>query len=182
MAVSITVVSPPEGTPITRITPLVVEVVPQTALQRVWISARFGGALPEEVVHDGGAAFAATFTNGTNARASISGGGYRFTLLRDGGWPSQPSLNITAVEVPDMVAYTYTATGAEGSDFVIPLPATRVDDNYVPQVTCGGVDASLTFDCPDLISSDRTTSQFRVIASAALQAGDRLDVVVHPRT
>lgn len=76
-------------------------------------------------------------------------------------------------------AFTYTCTGAEGSDFTIALPATRPDVDYIPQVTCGGVTAILTFDCPN---ADRTTTQFRVIASAAVQAGDPLDVVATQRT
>jgi len=78
--------------------------------------------------------------------------------------------------------FTYICTGAEGSDFFIPLPAARVDDNYVPRVSCGGVATILAFNLPDLAAADRTTLQFRVIASAAVQIGDRLDVTVFQRT
>lgn len=83
--------------------------------------------------------------------------------------------------VPDQV-FTYVCTGAEGSDFFIPLPAARPDDDYVPQVTCGGVAEILTFDVPDLVALDRTTTQFRVVASSAVQLGDQLDVTVQQRT
>lgn len=78
--------------------------------------------------------------------------------------------------------FTYVCTGAEGSDFFIPLPAARPDDNYVPQVTCGGVSEITVADLPDLVALDRTTTQFRVIATADVQLGDRLDVTVQQRT
>lgn len=78
--------------------------------------------------------------------------------------------------------FTYVCTGAEGSDFNITLPAARMDDNYVPQVTCGGVTQVMAFDLPDLLAGDRTTTQFRVITSVAVTAADRLDVTVQERT
>lgn len=78
--------------------------------------------------------------------------------------------------------FTYECDGSEGSDFFITLPAARADDDYIPQVTNGGVTELLVFDCPDIVAGDRTTTQFRVITSAAVQAGDLLDVVVGQRT
>jgi hypothetical protein len=82
---------------------------------------------------------------------------------------------------PDQV-FTYTCTGAEGSDFFIVLPVARPDDDYVPQVSCGGVTGILTFDMPDLVALDRTTTQFRVVSSAVVQLADRLDVTVQQRS
>jgi hypothetical protein len=79
--------------------------------------------------------------------------------------------------------FTYIATGAEGSDFFIPLPAARPDADYVPQVTCGGVVNILGIDCPDLVAGvDRTINHFHVITSGAVTAGDRFDVTVEQRT
>lgn len=78
--------------------------------------------------------------------------------------------------------FTYPATGAEGTDFFITLPAARLDDNYIPQVTCGGVATIMAFDLPDLLVGDRTTTQFRVITTVAPTAGDLLDVTVQERT
>lgn len=78
--------------------------------------------------------------------------------------------------------FTYIATGLEGSDFFIPLPAVRANDNYVPQVTNGGVANILAYDQPDLGATDRKVNEFRVISSGALTAGDRLDCVVAQRT
>lgn len=79
-------------------------------------------------------------------------------------------------------AFTYTCTGAEGSDFTITLPLARVDDNYIPQVTAGGETEIVAVDCPDGVAGDRTTTTFRVVTSASVQAGDKLDVVVQQRT
>ena len=99
--------------------------------------------------------------------------------------PSKPFVNrgvdLASAGAVDQV-FTYTCTGAEGSDFVITLPAARADDDYVPQVTCGGTTAIYGVDCPDLIAGDRTTTQFRVVTSAAVQLADRLDVTIQQRT
>lgn len=87
-----------------------------------------------------------------------------------------------AIDALKTQAFTYTCTGAEGSDFVITLPTAQPNDNYIPQVTLGGVTALFMVDCPDILATDRQTTQFRVITSAAVQAGDRLDVVIRTRT
>jgi hypothetical protein len=79
-------------------------------------------------------------------------------------------------------AFTYVATGAEGSDFFITLPVAQANDNYIPSVSNGGVADILIFDMPDIIAGDRTTTQFRIITSASIQAGDRLDVLIFSRT
>jgi hypothetical protein len=77
--------------------------------------------------------------------------------------------------------FTYIATGAEGSDFNVPLPAARLNDDYVVMATLGGVSVLFAFDCPDLIAGDRTTAQFRMVTSVALTAGDRIDFSVQDR-
>lgn len=83
----------------------------------------------------------------------------------------------------DTQEFTYIATGLEGSDFFIPLPAPRVDANYNPDVRGGGVANILGIDAPDLVPGvDRTVNQFHVITSGAVTAGDRFDVTVTQRT
>ncbi len=80
-------------------------------------------------------------------------------------------------------AFTYVCTGLEGDDFFIPLPAVRADDNYIPTLTCGGFPMEMiAFDCPDIAAPDRTTTQFRVVATAAPRLDDRIDVLIHQRT
>lgn len=78
-------------------------------------------------------------------------------------------------------AFRYTATGAEGSDFNVPLPAARADDSYVVVATLSGVASIVGIDCPDLLAGDRTTLQFRVITSGAVTAGDQIDFIVTDR-
>jgi hypothetical protein len=79
-------------------------------------------------------------------------------------------------------AFTYTCTGAEGSDFFISLPVAQANDNYIPTALCGGVEQIFTVDLPDLVAGDRTTTQFRVITSADVRLNDRIDVLIVPRT
>lgn len=73
--------------PASATTPIVFTVVggATAPLRRMWASATFPGIVGDEVVHNGDR-FGAFYTNGTNARASITNG-YRVTILRDGGWP-----------------------------------------------------------------------------------------------
>lgn len=75
-------------------------------------------------------------------------------------------------------AFRYTATGAEGSDFFVNLPAARPTDVYRVEITCAGVTSIVDFDAADLIAGDRTTTQFRLITSASLSAGDQFDIIV----
>jgi hypothetical protein len=78
-------------------------------------------------------------------------------------------------------SFRYTATGAEGSDFMVPLPAARGNDTYSVQAQCAGVTSILGIDCPDLLAGDRTTTQFRVITTGAVTAGDQFDFIVTDR-
>jgi hypothetical protein len=92
---ALTVISPTPGQPISATKPLVIEVTDEgAALDKVVIMAAYSGVLQKEVVYDG-SAFAPTFTNNTNAKASITSG-FRFTLLRDGGWPGSPTITVVA--------------------------------------------------------------------------------------
>ena len=79
------------------------------------------------------------------------------------------------------LAFTYTCTGVEGSDFFITLPVAQATDNYIVNVELGGTSVIYEMDCPDLLAGDRTTTQFRVITTASVVSGDRLDVLVTMR-
>jgi hypothetical protein len=82
-----------------------------------------------------------------------------------------------------LAAFTYTCTGAEGSDFFIPFPAALSTDDYIPSVTKGGGSQQELYDVkmPDDDAADRTTLQFRVITAADVLEGDKLDVIVIQR-
>ena len=60
------------------------DITSAVVIDRVFITAIYGGSDIEEVVHDG-ANFSTNYTSGDNARLTITDG-YAFTLLRRGGW------------------------------------------------------------------------------------------------
>lgn len=94
-------------------------------------------------------------------------------IVRGGGGGGSVSTN---------QVFRYTATGAEGTDFNITLPAARASDLYNVLGTPAGVAGIVPFNFPDLIAGDRTTTQFRCITTAPLAAGDQLDLLVIDRT
>ncbi len=75
--------------------------------------------------------------------------------------------------------FRYVATGAEGSDFIINLPATRPDVNYNAVVNGGGLANLLDF---ETVAADNTTTQIHVISSGVLTAADVLLVTVDQLT
>lgn len=75
-------------------------------------------------------------------------------------------------------AFRFTATGAEGSDFVVLLPAPRASDVYHVEATLAGAALIYGIDCPDILAGDRTTLQFRVVTTFPVTAGDQFDFVV----
>lgn len=79
---------------ITRTTPLVFDVTDDAGLRRVLPSILFPGR-PPELAHDG-----ESFTVGyvdDSTRTAIAGG-YRYSLLRRGGWPAPPTLRVYALD------------------------------------------------------------------------------------
>jgi len=79
-----------------------------------------------------------------------------------------------------VTVFRYTVTGVEPdlSDFFITLPAARANDTYRIVGQCAGVASIIPFDLPDIAAGDRTTTQFRLIASSVFTAGDKLDFIV----
>jgi hypothetical protein len=79
--------------PATSGTPVVITVVGGAGvpLRRAWIDAVLPGIVGTEVVHNG-SRFGAFYTGPTNTRTAYTDGtgrvGYRYTILRDGGWPA----------------------------------------------------------------------------------------------
>ncbi len=72
----------------------------------------------------------------------------------------------------------YTSVAGGESDFSVTLAVPQLVDTYKVVGTCAGVALIVTIDCPDLVAGDRTLTQFRVITSAALVAGDQIDFVI----
>lgn len=80
-----------------------------------------------------------------------------------------------------LLTVDYVATGAEGSDFNVPIGATLVNDTYQVFWAPKGVTMIPVVDLPNTLAGDRTTTTFRVITSASLTAGDTLSFLVFER-
>lgn len=80
----------------------------------------------------------------------------------------------------DATIQRFVAAGGE-QDFMITLAAARATDVYSVWPTLSGVAAIIGIDCPDILAGDRTTTQFRVVTSAALVAGDIIDFLIADR-
>lgn len=74
----------------------------------------------------------------------------------------------------------YTATGAEGVDFFVPIvdddgdPVTLADDEYEVGFfgARGAAMIPAVWDFPNAVAGDRTQTQFRVLVPDVLSAGD----------
>jgi hypothetical protein len=76
--------TPASGSTVTQLQAIQIDVTDDSgALASVWVSATIQGVVAPEVVHDG-TSFSAPYAAGST-RTSITGG-YRFNILRDGGW------------------------------------------------------------------------------------------------
>lgn len=76
-------------------------------------------------------------------------------------------------------SFRYVATGAEGSDFFVTLPVAEPDDLYAVDIQLAGVTFIVGVDAPDIAAGDRTTTQFRVVTTFPLTAGDQLDILIN---
>jgi hypothetical protein len=72
-------------------------------------------------------------------------------------------------------------TGAEPdtSDFMITLPVAESTDVYGVDLQLAGAVFIVGLDAPDLLAGDRTTTQFRVVTTFPLTAGDQIDIVIN---
>lgn len=88
--------SPTPGTTLQKTQPVSLEVTDVGGLRRVMVVASFPGLDLEEVVHNG-TSWGPRYSLAPNARTAITNG-YRFTVLRRGGWPAPPTLTAYAVD------------------------------------------------------------------------------------
>jgi len=78
----------------------------------------------------------------------------------------------------NMQAFQYTHAGADSSDFMVTLPAARASGTYIVMATQAGVALEVGIDAPELLAGDRTTTQFRVVTTGNITAGDQIDFIV----
>jgi hypothetical protein len=72
----------------------------------------------------------------------------------------------------------YKATGGEGTDFMVTIGATLLNNVYEVYWAPKGVSMIPAVDLPARRAGDRTTTHFRVVTSAALTAGDTLSFLI----
>lgn len=154
--------------------------------------------LPEFIDIENGAFDVTAFTTTTitvqNISAAIATGRFevqfRHSMVRADGPPvSGPftpigvtpfirrGSNLGAGGTGNLQSFRYTVTGAEPdlADFMVPLPAARSTDVYRVTGDLAGATVIVGLDFPDLVAGDRTTTDFRLQATAALTAGDQID-------
>ena len=90
-------VTPAAGSPITAFTAISLDVtVSPGSFRLAELHVEFAGSKVFEVAHDG-SDFGPMYRGSSNRRSTISHG-YRYTLLRDGGWPSSPTMTPIAID------------------------------------------------------------------------------------
>ena len=73
---------------------------------------------------------------------------------------------------------TYTATGAEGIDFMVPIGTALASDGYTVLWAPAGVSNVPVLDLPNTQPGDRTQTHFRVALADVLTLGDVLTFVI----
>lgn len=74
-----------------------------------------------------------------------------------------------------LAVVTYTATGTEGTSFLVPIGQTLNDANYEVVWSSNGVDNVPVLDLPD---TDKSTTNFRVTVADVLTAGNKFVFVI----
>lgn len=96
-------------------------------------------------------------------------------------WSTNGIFRITTGDVSNVNVrrVTYTATGAEGTDFTVTIGgAAMASDDYEVLWAPKGVTTVPIPDLPDVVAGDRTTTTFRVVTADVLTSGDKLGFVV----
>ncbi len=163
-----------------------VDVSATGSFKTVQVGGPFRGGLLIEASTDGGVSWAPAFAfNAPGQQSGVVVADF-MRARRVGVPPNQPGLPVVNVAaVPDGgggssgggVAQRYTAVGGE-SDFFVTLAVPQATDTYKVSGTCAGCAFTVGIDCPDLIATDRKTTEFRVITTLALTALDQLDFVI----
>ena len=88
----------------------------------------------------------------------------------------------TRVPTVEMVSQIYTATGAEGTDFQVTLDTPQAADTYEVFAQGRGMAVLVGIDLPNDAPTDRTTTEFRVITTGLLTAGDKIAFLLVPQS
>jgi len=89
--------SPAPGTPIAKTTSISFDVTDETGgFRRVFVVAFYPATGISELIHDGDGFRG--FYSSTSARRAIAGG-FRYTVLRAGGWSAAPTIQTFAIDL-----------------------------------------------------------------------------------
>lgn len=113
--------------------------------------------------------FTAQWLRATHMPSSLE---YPGTALIDIGCANAGSGGGGSGTATNVAAFIYTATGAEGTSFIVNLPATRTSAYVVTATHQGGVSDRVTV--IDIPVDDHTNTNFRVVLTASLTAGDKI--------
>lgn len=86
---------------------------------------------------------------------------------------SGATITTVGTVVPARVV-SYTATGSEGTDFMVPIGTALPADDYDVGFfgAAGAASIPAVWDFPNALAGDRTTTEFRVLVPSVLSAGD----------
>lgn len=87
---------------------------------------------------------------------------------------SSSSTTTSASTVSTIVSVEYTATGGEGVDFMVTIGITMKNSNYDVLWAPEGENAIPVVDLPNKLTTDRTSTQFRVLMNAQVSSGDKI--------
>ena len=89
--------APATGTAIAATTLLSFDVTDDSGLfRRIIVAAQFPNLGIYEVIHEG-VGFAPKYRGAGNLQVAITNG-FRYTILREGGWPASPSITVFAID------------------------------------------------------------------------------------
>ncbi len=85
----------------------------------------------------------------------------------------------TLLPPAETVRQIYTATGAEGTDFIVPLDVAQATSTYEVFAQARGMATLVGIDLP-ADPGDRSPLGFRIITTGALSAGDKIAFLITP--
>ena len=129
-----------------------------------------GSGGPTIIVQDEGV----DVSNSPHTTINFTGNG---VVVTDSG-SGVAEINIPA---PFTQRFRYTAGAIVSSDFSVILPEAMPDDGYIVSAQLVDAGAILGIRCPDTLAGDRTTTEFRVILTAPLAAGETIDFLISDR-
>ncbi|HEY4238995.1 MAG TPA: hypothetical protein VGM88_04235 [Kofleriaceae bacterium] len=84
--------------------------------------------------------------------------------------------------VTDDQNFIYSCGAGDGSNFLVNLPAARANNTYFVTASLENTTNIYGFEMPNTGGSDRSTTQFRVVTTAPVTSGDKIEFHVYEQT